>query len=62
MLKRDTGKLMFATIARPRRRAAAVRLEGGASATTGSPRCKALDLGDWVGVHGTVMTTRKGEL
>ena len=23
---------------------------------------KALDLGDWVGVHGTVMTTRKGEL
>ena len=23
---------------------------------------KSLDLGDWVGVHGTVMTTRKGEL
>ena len=23
---------------------------------------KALDLGDWVGVHGTVMTTRAGEL
>ena len=28
MLKRDTGKLVFATIARPRRRGPAVRLEG----------------------------------
>ena len=32
------------------------------SATRASPRSPQLDLGDWVGVEGEVMTTRRGEL
>ncbi|MEL6890300.1 MAG: lysine--tRNA ligase [Actinomycetota bacterium] len=61
MLKRDSGKLVFATI---RDRSGEVQLfvskaELGDDAFAGA---KALDLGDWVGVSGTVMTTRKGEL
>lgn len=61
MLKRDSGKLIFAT----------VRDRGGdlqlfiSRAVVGDDEfdaIKRLDLGDWVGVDGTVMTTRKGEL
>ena len=61
MLKRDTGKLVFATI---RDRTDEVQLFI-SKAVTGDDHfadVKALDLGDWVGVSGTVMTTRKGEL
>jgi len=61
MLKRDTGKLVFATI---RDRSGEIQLFV-SKAVTGDEHfadVKELDLGDWVGVRGTVMTTRKGEL
>src|SRR6516165_4293257 len=61
MLLRRQGKLTFATI---RDQSASVQLfvsraELGEDAHA---RFDRLDLGDWVGVEGTVMTTRKGEL
>ena len=61
MLKRDSGKLIFATI---RDRSGDVQLFI-SKAVVGDDEfdaIKQLDLGDWVGVDGTVMTTRKGEL
>jgi lysyl-tRNA synthetase class 2 len=61
MLKRDTGKLVFATV---QDRSGQIQLFV-SKAVTGDDHfadVKALDLGDWVGVRGTVMTTRKGEL
>jgi len=61
MLKRDSGKLVFATV---RDRDGEVQLFV-SQAVVGEQAfadIKALDLGDWVGVRGTVMTTRKGEL
>jgi lysyl-tRNA synthetase class 2 len=59
--KRDSGKLLFATV---RDRDGEIQLfvskaEVGDAAFADA---KELDLGDWVGVEGTVMTTRKGEL
>ena len=61
MLKRDSGKLIFATI---RDRSAEIQLFI-SKAVVGDDAfaaIKDLDLGDWVGASGTVMTTRKGEL
>ena len=61
MLKRDTGKLVFATL---QDRSDQIQLFI-SKAVTGDGQfadVKELDLGDWVGVQGTVMTTRKGEL
>ena len=61
MLKRDSGKLVFTTI---RDRSGDVQLFI-SKAVVGDDEFSAikdLDLGDWVGVAGTVMTTRKGEL
>jgi lysyl-tRNA synthetase class 2 len=61
MLLRDSGKLVFATI---RDRSGDIQLFV-SKAVVGDDAfaaIKRLDLGDWVGVHGTVMTTRKGEL
>ncbi|HSL75173.1 MAG TPA: lysine--tRNA ligase [Ilumatobacteraceae bacterium] len=61
MLLRDSGKLVFATI---RDRSGDVQLFV-SKAVVGDEafaEIKRLDLGDWVGVTGTVMTTRKGEL
>jgi lysyl-tRNA synthetase class 2 len=61
LLKRDAGKLVFATIAE---RGTEVQLFI-SKAVIGDPgfaAVKELDRGDWVGVHGTVMTTRAGEL
>lgn len=61
MLKRDSGKLVFATV---RDRSGDVQLFV-SKAVIGDDEfaaVKQLDLGDWVGVDGTVMTTRKGEL
>ena len=61
MLKRDTGKLVFATV---RDRDGEVQLFI-SKAVVGDDvfaDVKALDLGDWVGATGTVMTTRTGEL
>ena len=61
MLLRDSGKLVFATM---RDRGAEIQLfVSKAEVGDGAfDDVKALDLGDWVGVHGAVMTTRKGEL
>jgi lysyl-tRNA synthetase class 2 len=61
MLLRDSGKLVFATM---RDRSGEIQLFVSKAAVGDAAfgDVKALDLGDWVGVHGTVMTTRKGEL
>jgi lysyl-tRNA synthetase class 2 len=61
MLLRDTGKLVFATI---RDRSAQVQLfaSKGVMGDAAFDDVKELDLGDWVGAHGTIMTTRTGEL
>ena len=61
MLIREQGKLVFATM---RDRSGELQLFV-SKAVVGDGAFDAirdLDLGDWVGVHGTVMTTRKGEL
>ncbi len=61
MLKRDTGKLVFATI-RDRSGEVQLFISKAELGDESFADAKALDLGDWVGVSGTVMTTRKGEL
>lgn len=61
MLKRDQGKLIFATL---QDRETSLQLFV-SKAVVGDDQFDAindLDLGDWVGAAGTVMTTRKGEL
>ena len=61
MLIRQQGKLVFATM---RDRTGEIQLFV-SKAVVGDERFDEfadLDLGDWVGVEGTVMTTRKGEL
>ncbi len=61
MLKRDQGKLIFATL---QDRTGDIQLFV-SKAIVGDDLFSSindLDLGDWVGVNGTVMTTRKGEL
>ena len=61
MLSRDQGKLIFITL---QDRSDAVQLFVSKSVVGDDAfdAINSLDLGDWVGVHGTVMTTRKGEL
>jgi lysyl-tRNA synthetase class 2 len=61
MLKRDTGKLVFASI-RDRSGEIQLFISKAAVGDDEFAAIKHLDLGDWVGAHGTVMTTRKGEL
>jgi len=61
MLKRDQGKLIFATL---QDRSGDIQLFV-SKAVVGDDAFNAindLDLGDWVGATGTIMTTRKGEL
>ena len=61
LLKRDQGKLIFATL---QDREASIQLFV-SKAIVGDDAFDAinnLDLGDWVGATGIVMTTRKGEL
>jgi lysyl-tRNA synthetase class 2 len=61
LLKRDQGKLIFATL---QDRETSIQLFV-SKAIVGDDTFDAinnLDLGDWVGVTGIVMTTRKGEL
>jgi lysyl-tRNA synthetase, class II len=61
MLIREQGKLVFGTL---RDRAGEIQLFV-SKAVVGDEifdSIKDFDLGDWVGVYGTVMTTRKGEL
>jgi lysyl-tRNA synthetase class 2 len=61
LLKRDTGKLVFATIGE---RGVELQLfiSKAAVGDEAFADVKALDRGDWVGAHGRVMTTRAGEL
>ncbi len=61
MLRRDSGKLVFATI-RDRGDEVQLFISRAVVGDEAFADIKRLDLGDWVGVHGTVMTTRKGEL
>lgn len=61
MLMRDSGKLVFATI-RDRSGDIQLFISKAVVGDDAFAAVKRLDLGDWVGVHGTVMTTRKGEL
>jgi lysyl-tRNA synthetase class 2 len=61
MLKRDTGKLVFATV-QDRTDRIQLFISKAAIGDDGFADIKEFDLGDWVGVHGTVMTTRAGEL
>jgi len=61
MLKRDSGKLVFATI-RDRSGDLQLFISKAVVGDDAFATIKRLDLGDWVGAHGTVMTTRKGEL
>jgi lysyl-tRNA synthetase class 2 len=61
MLKRDSGKLVFLTIAD---RGVDIQLFV-SKAVIGDDAftdVKALDRGDWIGARGTVMTTRSGEI
>ena len=61
MLIRDGGKLIFATM---RDRSGEIQLFVSKAVVGDEPfdEFRQLDLGDWVGIHGIVMTTRKGEL
>ena len=61
MLMRDSGKLVFATV-RDRSGDVQLFISKAVVGDDAFAAIKRLDLGDWVGVHGTVMTTRKGEL
>jgi lysyl-tRNA synthetase, class II len=61
MLKRDSGKLIFATL-RDRSGDVQLFISKAIVGDDGFEAVKSLDLGDWVGASGTVMTTRKGEL
>jgi lysyl-tRNA synthetase class 2 len=61
MLLRDSGKLVFATM-RDRDDEVQLFVSKAVIGDDGFEAFKGLDLGDWVGAHGTVMTTRKGEL
>lgn len=61
MLKRDTGKLIFATI-QDRSGRIQLFISKKVIGDDGFADAKTLDLGDWVGVTGTVMKTRTGEL
>jgi lysyl-tRNA synthetase class 2 len=61
MLIRDSGKLVFATM-RDRDGEVQLFVSKAVIGDEAFEAFKGLDLGDWVGVHGTVMTTKKGEL
>jgi lysyl-tRNA synthetase, class II len=59
MLRRVQGKLAFGTLADSTGR---VQLFAPSATTPGFPQFCELNLGDWIGVAGEVMTTRRGEL
>ena len=61
LLKRDTGKLVFLTIA-DRGVDLQLFVSRAVIGDEGFAEVKTLDLGDWVGAHGVVMATRAGEL
>ncbi len=59
MLRRVQGKLAFGTLADSTGR---IQLFAPATTTPGFEDFCALNIGDWIGVTGEVMTTRRGEL
>ncbi len=59
MLRRDQGKLAFGTL---RDATGDIQLFATAKGTPGFEQFCALNLGDWIGVTGEVMATRRGEL
>ncbi|MGH9247088.1 MAG: lysine--tRNA ligase [Acidimicrobiales bacterium] len=59
MLRRVQGKLTFGTLQDATGR---IQLFASAAATPGYEAFADLSLGDWIGVEGVVMTTRRGEL
>lgn len=61
MLKRDTGKLIFASIL-DRGVNLQLFISKAVVGDDGFARAKQLDRGDWVGAAGTLMTTRTGEV
>ncbi len=61
MLRRDTGKLVFAQL-RDRSDEIQLFISKAVIGEDGFAAVKDLDLGDWVGAEGIVMTTRTGEL
>jgi lysyl-tRNA synthetase class 2 len=61
MLKRDQGKLIFVSL-QDRTDTIQLFVSRAAAGDDVFDAVNNLDLGDWVGAHGTVMTTRKGEL
>src|SRR5262249_35840290 len=61
LLLRRQGKLTFATV-RDQSDAVQLFVDRNSLGEERQQEFNQLDLGDWVGVEGTVMTTRKGEL
>lgn len=61
MLKREQGKLIFGTL-RDRNDALQLFISKAVIGDDGFDQAGTLDLGDWIGATGTIMTTRKGEL
>lgn len=61
LLRREQGKLIFATV-RDRSDEIQLFVSRAVVGEQAFDEIGRLDLGDWVGVHGTVMTTRRGEL
>ena len=61
LLIRRQGKLTFATV-RDQSDSVQLFVSSDAVGEEAHEQFDALDLGDWVGVEGTVMTTRRGEL
>ena len=59
MLRREQGKLAFGTLQDGSGR---IQLFGQAASTQDFEEFCKLSLGDWIGVTGQVMTTRRGEL
>ena len=59
MLRRDQGRLAFGTMQDATGR---IQLFATAKATPGFEQFTALSIGDWIGVKGAVMATRRGEL
>ena len=59
MLRRDQGRLAFGTLQDATGR---IQLFATAAATPSFEQFTALSIGDWVGVRGVVMATRRGEL
>ena len=61
MLRREQGKLIFASL-RDARGELQLFISKAVVGEETFARARQLDLGDWVGAHGRVMTTRTGEL